>query len=146
MTTRAPVTVRRAGAIVAVEGVAALAVAVVLVIRGFTGADQRVVNGFGTAVWFVIIGGGVLAAGWALYTGRRWGRGLAVVAQLLLLPVAWYVAVGSHRPEFGIPVAVVAFATLVLLFSPSALRWAAGAQETTGYEPASSDSAEPDTR
>jgi peptidoglycan/LPS O-acetylase OafA/YrhL len=132
--------VRRAGLVVAAEGIAALVVAVVLVIRGFAGADQRVVNGFGTAGWFVLVGGGVLAAGWALWTGRRWGRGLAVFAQLLLLPVAWYLTVGSKQLAFGLPVAVVALGTLVLLFSPTALRWAAG------QPPASSDSADPDTR
>ncbi len=77
-------------------------------------------NNYGTAAWFAIIGGGVLAAGWALWTGRRWGRGVAVFAQLLLLPVAWYVAVGSHQWLYGIPVGVVALVTLVLLFSPSA--------------------------
>jgi hypothetical protein len=125
---------------VALEGLAGIVAAVILVIRGLAGADQRIVNGFGTAVFFVLVGGAVLGAGWALWTGRRWGRGLAVVVQLLLLPVAWYLAVGSHRPVFGIPVAVIALVTLVLLFSPSALRWAAG------YESASSESADPDTR
>ena len=140
MTSLAPAVVRGAGVVVALQGVAALAVAVVLVIRGIGGADQAIANGFVTAVWFVIVGGGVLAAGWALWTGRRWGRGLAVFAQLLLLPVAWYMAAGSHRPELGIPLAISAVIILVLLFTPSALRWA------SRYEPASSDSSDPDTR
>jgi hypothetical protein len=61
---------------------------------------------FGTAAWFVIFGGAVLAAGLALWTGRRWGRGVAVFAQLLLLPVAWYLGVGSGRWIYGIGVAV----------------------------------------
>jgi peptidoglycan/LPS O-acetylase OafA/YrhL len=132
--------VRAAGVLVGLEGAAALVTALILVIRGLTGADQRVVNGYGTAVWFLLVGAGVLAAGWALWTGRRWGRGLAVVAQLLLLPIAWYLGIGSHRLVFGIPVAVVALGTLALLFSPSALRW------LTSYHPASSHSADPDTR
>jgi PGF-CTERM protein len=121
--------VRRAGVLVAAEGVAALVVAAVLVVRGLTGADQRVVNGFGTAVWFVVIGGAVLAAGWALVSGRRWGRGVAVFAQLLLLPVAWYIAAGSHQPGYGIPIAVVALAALALLFSRPAVNWVAGVDE-----------------
>lgn len=140
MTGRPPATVRGAGAIVGAEALAALVVAVILVIRGFAGADQRVVSGFGTAVWFVLAGGGVLAAGWALWTGRRWGRGLAVFAQLLLLPVSWYIAVGSHQWLYGIPIAIVAVLTLALLFSPSALQWAA-AQDS-----ASADNSGPDTR
>jgi PGF-CTERM protein len=121
--------VRNAGFLVAAEGVAAVAIAVALVVRGLAGADQHVVNGFGTAIWFVLVGGAVLAAGWALLTGRRWGRGLAVFAQLLLLPVAWYLTVGSGQPGYGIPLAVVALATVVLLFSRPALNWAADVDE-----------------
>jgi peptidoglycan/LPS O-acetylase OafA/YrhL len=137
-----PPAVRGAGVIVAAQGAAALAVAVVLVVRGVAGADQRLVNGLGTAVWFVLAGGAVLAAGRALMVGKRWGRGLAVVTQLLLLPVAWYLAVGSHRLAFGIPVGVVALAVLVLLFSPAAVRWAAGRDQRG---PASSTNGGPDS-
>jgi len=142
VTSRPPAAVRRAGLLVGAEGVAAVVVAVILVIVGISGGHQKIA--FGTAGWFVIIGGGVLAAGRALLNGRRWGRGLAVLAQLLLLPTAWAMAVGSHRPAYGIPVGVVAIGTLALLFSPAALRWASGADEAHG--PASSDSAGPDTR
>jgi hypothetical protein len=140
---RAPSTVRAAGLIVAVEGVAALVMAAALVVRGIAGADQRVVNGLGTAVWFALVGGVVLAAGRALVLGRRWGRGLGVFTQLLLLPVAWYLAVGSHRPAFGVPVGIVALAVLVLLFTPAAVRWAAGGNQG---RPASSASDGPDSR
>jgi len=134
--------VRGAGLLVALQGVAALVMAAVLVVRGIAGADQRVVNGLGTAVWFVLVGGVVLAAGRALLVGKRWGRGLAVVTQLLLLPVAWYLAVGSHQPAFGIPVGILALTVLVLLFTPAAVRWAAGDQGG----PASSANREPDSR
>jgi peptidoglycan/LPS O-acetylase OafA/YrhL len=138
----APTTVRVAGWIVAVQGVAALVVAAVLVVRGIAGADQHVVNGLGTAVWFILAGGVVLAAGRALVIGKRWGRGLAVFTQLLLLPVAWYLAVGSHQPAFGIPAGVVALTTLILLLTPAAVRWAGGDQRG----PASSASGGPDNR
>jgi peptidoglycan/LPS O-acetylase OafA/YrhL len=135
--------VRGAGLLVALQGVAALVMAAVYVVRGIAGADQRVVNGLGTAVWFVLVGGVVLAAGRALVVGKRWGRGLAVFAQLLLLPVAWYLAVGSHQPAFGIPLGIVALTVLVLLFSPAAVRWAAGGDQRG---PASSTSRGPDSR
>jgi hypothetical protein len=126
VTIQPPAAVRAAGAIVAVQGAAGLVLAVVLLIRGLVGADQRVVNGFGTAAWFALVGAAVLAAGCALVVGRRWGRGLAVFAELLLLPVAWYLAVGSHRLLLGIPVGIVALTALVLLFSPPAVRWISG--------------------
>lgn len=134
---------RGAGWIVLVQGAAALVMAAALMVRGIAGADQRVVNGLGTAAWFGLVGGAVLAAGLALLAGKRWGRGLAVFTQLLLLPVAWYLAIGSHRPVFGIPVALVALAALVLLFSPPSLRWAAGGDQRG---PASAASSGPDNR
>jgi peptidoglycan/LPS O-acetylase OafA/YrhL len=140
---RAPSTVRVAGCIVVVQGVAALVVAGVLVVRWIAGADQRVVSGLGTAVWFVLVGGVVVAAGRALMLGKRWARGLAVVTQLLLLPVAWYLAVGSHQPAFGVPAGVVALTALILLCSPAAVRWAAGGDQG---RPASSANRGPDSR
>jgi peptidoglycan/LPS O-acetylase OafA/YrhL len=124
-----PASVRRAAVLVALEGAVGLVAAVFYVVSGFGGAEEPGLNKFGTAAWFAIIGGGVLAAGWALWTGRRWGRGVAVFAQLLLLPVAWYIAVGSQQWLYGIPVAVVALVTFVLLFSPSALQWAAAGDD-----------------
>ena len=142
VTERPPNTVRGAGLIAAVQGATGVVVAAVLLCRAIGGADQRVANGFGTAMWFVLAGGAVLAAGSALLVGRRWGRGLAVFAELLLLPVSYYLTVDSHRASIGIPVGLVALAGLVLLFSPSALRWVSGDQRG----PASSANSAPDTR
>ncbi|MBF9350973.1 hypothetical protein BKG80_11185 [Mycobacteroides chelonae] len=126
MTTAVPNTVRRAGTIVAGEGAVGLVIAVVLVVRAAGGADQHLVNGYGTAAWFAVFGTAVLAAGLALATGKRWGRGIAVMMQLLLLPVAWYAAVGSHQLALGVPIAIVAVVALALLFSPTARIWATG--------------------
>ena len=147
MTPFAPSSVRGAGFVVVAQGAVALVVAGVLVARAIAGIEQRGVNGLGTAVWFLLVGGVVLAAGRALVVGKRWGRGLAVFTQLLLLPVAWYLAVGSHRPAFGIPLGVVALMVLVLLFSPAALRWASGdGQGADQPGPASSANGGPDSR
>jgi peptidoglycan/LPS O-acetylase OafA/YrhL len=143
VTARPPASVRGAGLIVAVQGAAGLMVAAILLFRAFGGADQRVANGFGTALWFTLAGGAVLAAGWALLKGRRWGRGLAVFAQLLLLPVAWYLAVGSHRMLIGVPVGVLALTGLALLFSPAALRWVSRGDQPG---PANSANSGPDSR
>lgn len=121
-----------AGLIVAVQGAGGLAVALVLVLRGLTGADQHTVSGYGTAAWFALVGAAVLAAGWALLRGRRAGRGVAVFANLTLLGVAWYLGVGSQRWGYGAAVAVAAAAVLVALFSPAALRWAAGRPARSG--------------
>ena len=87
MTSESPTTVRAAAALVGLEGAAGVVAAVVFLIRGLAGADQHIVNGFGNAAWFAVIGAALLTSAWALWTGRRWGRGIAVFAQLLLLPV-----------------------------------------------------------
>ena len=123
MTVPSPATVRQAAILVALEGAAGLVAAVAYVVSGLGGANEAGLNMFGTAGWFAIIAGSVLAAAWALWTGRRWGRGVAVFAQLLLLPVSWYIAVGSQQWVYGVPVGIVALITLVLLFSPSAVQW-----------------------
>jgi hypothetical protein len=144
VTVPSPTTVRRAAVVVSLEGAALVVVAVALVVRHLAGVqDQPWLSGYGTAGWFAIMGAAVLAAGWALWTGRRWGRGIAVFAQLLLLPVSWYMAVGSHKWLAGIPIALLALGTLALLFSPSALQWL-GAQDSR--DSANADNTGPDTR
>jgi peptidoglycan/LPS O-acetylase OafA/YrhL len=137
-----PSTVRRAAILVALEGAVGLVMAVDYVVSGFGDGNEPGFNKFGTAAWFAIIGGGVLAAAWALWTGRRWGRGLAVFAQLLLLPVAWYLAVGSGQWLFGVPVGLIALVTLILLFSPSTVRWL----QRQDSDSANADNSGPDTR
>jgi glucose dehydrogenase len=134
-----PATLRYAALLVGIEGIAAAVMVIVLAVRGFAGGDAKVA--FGTAGWFAIIGAALLAAAWALWHGRRWGRGIAVFAQLLLLPVTWYIAVGSNQWRFGVPIAIVALAALVLLFSPSALQWLSSQDSA-----ANTDNSEPDIR
>ena len=141
MTAVSPPAVRRAAALVGVQGGAGVVAAVVFVVRGFRGVDQHVVNGFGNAAWFALIGAVLLAAAWGLWTGRRWARGIAIYAQMLLLPVSWYIGVGSGQWRYGVPVALMSVTILVLLFSRSALQWL-----TSGGTAASSDSSGPVTR
>jgi hypothetical protein len=138
----APASVRQAAVVVSLEGVALVVVALTLAVRHLGGVeDQPWLSGYGTAGWFAIMGAAVLAAAWALWTGRRWGRGIAVFAQLLLLPVSWYMGVGSHQWLYAVPVALVALAALALLFSPATLQWL-GAQDSS----ASADNSGPETR
>jgi len=136
MTNRVPAIVRGAGVVVAAQGASAAACAVFVLV----GSTERRLA-LGTSALFVLISAALISAGWALWTGRRWGRGVAVFAQLLLLPVAWYMSTGSHLVVLGVPLGMVALATLLALFSPSALKWAAYQGDS-----ASSDSAGPDSR
>lgn len=105
------------------EGAAAVGVAVVFVVRGLLGHEKTIYNGYGTAAWFAILGGAVLAAGIALIVGKRWGRAIAIVAQLLLLPVAWTLLTGPDRLWLGILLTVVVVGALGCLFSGPTSRW-----------------------
>ncbi|NKY86756.1 hypothetical protein [Nocardia veterana] len=123
-----PGTVRGAGALAALEGLIGVIIAIVLVVRGATETHDSAVSAYGTAAWFVILAGAVLAAGIGLLRGKRWGRAIVVIAQILLLPAAWYM-LSSHRPELAIPVGLAALITLGLIFSPPSVHWMAQAYD-----------------
>jgi len=128
--TSPPINVRRAGAIVALEGALGVAAAIYMVIRGLMGhEDGDFISGYGTAAWFAILGGGVLAGGVALIVGRRWGRSIAVMTQVLLIPVAFALITDSELPIIGTPVLVILVIALYFLFSPSSMKWFAKAYE-----------------
>ncbi|MEV4235825.1 MULTISPECIES: hypothetical protein [unclassified Nocardia] len=129
-----PATVRGAGGLVGLEGAVAVVVAIVLIVRGLLGHDQSAASGYGTAAWFGILGGAVLAAGVGLFLGHRWGRAIAVIAQVLLLPVTWSLLTDSHQPVLGALLGIVVVGALVLLFAPASNRWMA---EVYGIEPES---------
>jgi peptidoglycan/LPS O-acetylase OafA/YrhL len=133
--------VRIAGVIAALEGALALLAAVVLVVREAAGHHETAISGYGTAAWFAIMGLAVIAAGWALWTGRRWGRGIAVFANLVLLGVAWYVF-SSGQLRYAVLVAAAAIGVLAMLFSPSGLHWLTQEPDSA----ANSDKRGPDTR
>ena len=134
-----PRAVRAAGAITALQGALAIVTAVALTVREFGGHREAAISGYGTAAWFAIMGSAVVAAGVALWTGRRWGRGVSVFANLLLLGVAFYVFSSGQLP-YAVLVGAVSVAVLALLFSPSVLHW------LTQDSAASSESSGPDTR
>ncbi|MFT3661405.1 MAG: hypothetical protein QM809_08380 [Gordonia sp. (in: high G+C Gram-positive bacteria)] len=121
-----PPTLRGAGALAALEGLIGLGIAVYLVIHAMTGFRESYISGYGTALWFTLIGGGVLAGGIALYTGRRWGRAIVALANILLLPVAWSLLTDSDQPLIGAPLMVVVLVTLGLTFAPRSMRYLAG--------------------
>ncbi|MBM4669739.1 hypothetical protein GS448_22540 [Rhodococcus hoagii] len=124
--TPTPSTVRRAGVLVALEGAVAVGFAIFLVVRGLLGADQSVTSGYGTAAWFLILGGAVLAAGVALLRVSVGPNDRPHGAQLLLLPVTWYVLT-SHRWFWGVLLGAVVLAALAMLFAGSTSRWMAEA-------------------
>ncbi|MGI9062721.1 MAG: hypothetical protein ACR2FQ_02725 [Pseudonocardiaceae bacterium] len=119
----APRAVRAAGALVALQGAVGAAICLGVVVRVFTGAAD-VTTMLGTAVWFALVAAATIGIGVTLWRGAHGARTPAVVAQLLLLGVAWYAAGPSSRPEYGVPGAAYCAIVLGLLFCPPAVRWA----------------------
>ncbi|MCT2586280.1 hypothetical protein [Actinophytocola gossypii] len=125
----APRTVRAAGVLVGLQGLAGLVFAAALLIRALDGASTEGNNVFGEAGYFVVLGGGVVAVGVALVLGKHWARSPAVVVELLLLGVAWYAAGPSGRPEYGVPIGLLCALVLYLLFAGPSRMWSLGLDE-----------------
>lgn len=119
----APRAVVGAGALIALQGLVGAAFAVLLLVRAIGGGSGNV---YGEAAYFAVLAAGVLACGVGLVLGRTWARGPAIVLQLLLLGVSWYVLGPSGRPEYGVPIAAVCLGVLILLFLPPSVLWAQG--------------------
>jgi peptidoglycan/LPS O-acetylase OafA/YrhL len=124
--TAVPGTVKAAGAIVGIEGLAGVAFAIVLLAGG---SSRPGMNIYGEAGYFAVIFGGVLACGIGLLLGKRWARGPATAVQLLLLGVAWYATGPSGQPLMGLPLAALCIGALVLLFREPSRMWAEGYTE-----------------
>lgn len=114
-----------AGGLVAGQGVAALAFAVVLVVR-IAEASLPVSFVLGEAAYFVVIGIALVAVGLGLLTGRRWARTPAIVTQLLLLPVVYSLIGPSRQLVLGIAAGVYVFVAFMLLISAASRLWSMG--------------------
>jgi peptidoglycan/LPS O-acetylase OafA/YrhL len=119
----APPTVRAAGVVVTLQGLAGLGFAVAVLIRAFGGGSTPGSNLYGEAGYFAVLGVGVLACGLGLLLGKTWARTPSVVVEIILLGVAWYAIGPSGRPEFGLPVAALAVLVIVLLFAARSRAW-----------------------
>lgn len=120
-----PRPVRTAGALVAVQGLSGVGFAVALAARAPSGgvAVGLVV---GEAAFFLLIGGGLLAAGLGLLTGRRWARTPAIVAQLLLLPVVYSLIGPSRQVVAGVVAGAFVVTTFLLLINERSREWSMG--------------------
>jgi hypothetical protein len=69
---------------------------------------DRLSLGLSTATFFLAAGVGLAACAYALWRGRRWGRGPALLAQLVALGLAWnFRGGGTTAVSVGLAVAAV---------------------------------------
>jgi hypothetical protein len=116
-----PGTLRAAVVVVALEALALVAAAVVVLVETVVGDPEDATGSLLQAA--LAVAGALLLGGCAraLAALRPAARTPVVVLQLLALPVAyslWFQ--GSGRPQFGAPIAIAALVTLYLLFTPPA--------------------------
>jgi uncharacterized membrane protein (DUF2068 family) len=78
---------------------------------------SRAEVGVGVAILLAAFGLLLILVARGVFLGRRWSRGPAVVAQLILLPIAWSFR-GGVTTWVAVTLAVVAIAVLVGLLHP----------------------------
>lgn len=120
----APKPILVSGAVSAALGLAAVGFGLAVVVGAARGRSFPGLSSPATALAFFAFGGTFAAAGLALVRGKAWGRGLAMIFCLLLLPVAYSLVTDSQQPSYGYPLGALVLVDLVCLFTPSALRWA----------------------
>ena len=109
--------------IVLLEGLFGVGAGVYFLIDGIRGHDEVGISAYGTAAWFIILFGAVLAAGIALLRGKRWGRGIGVITQVLLAPVMFALFGGSEQPLWGMLLLILILPAFVMLVMPKTSEW-----------------------
>jgi hypothetical protein len=116
----APRAVRLAGLVAAAQG------AGVLVATGVLGVATTLEppDSYGRALFTVVLGVAagalLLRIGQGIARVEGWARAPVVVAQILLIPVGYTLAVTAQRPLYGVPILALCAAEICLLLTPEA--------------------------
>jgi hypothetical protein len=116
----APVAVRRAALVVALEAVLLLGGALVLLYLTLTSSPESVSSAVAEVVYVAIFGAAMAAAAVGLWRVSAWARGPVVALQLILAALGYTTAFSAGRPLIGIPVLALVAVELYLLFTPEA--------------------------
>ncbi len=115
-----PRAVTGAAVLAVLQGVALVAIAILLIVDTAVGRPHSLFGGLGGAVLALIGAGVLIALARPLSRLRRWARSPIVVLQVLWLPVGFSLAFQAGRPAYGVPILAVAIAVLYLLATPEA--------------------------
>jgi hypothetical protein len=124
-----PLSVRIAGVLVGIEGLAGFGYAIAVLVGAFTHTRGAVGNLYAEAGFFAVMGAAIVAVAVGLLRGQAWTRTPAAVLQLLFIGIAWYVFGPSGQIAVGVVTAIFCVATLVLLFTRPARAWAIGLRQ-----------------
>jgi hypothetical protein len=115
-----PRVVTAAAVLAGVQGLALVAIAVLLIVDTIVGSPHSLFGGLGGAALALIAAAVLLVLGFYLAALRRWARSPIVVLQVLWLPVSFSLAFQAGRPAYGGPILASAIAILLLLATPEA--------------------------
>jgi hypothetical protein len=116
----APVAVRRAALVVALEAVAATVLALLLLFLTLTSSPDSVGRALAEVV-YVGLAAALLAGGAVgLWRVSGWARGPVIVLQLLIAVLGYTMAFQADRPLWGVPLLAAAAVELYLLATPEA--------------------------
>jgi len=113
---RAPTPLLVAAALVAVQGVGLVALAVVGLLDL---VSSRVEVGVSVSVFFAVYGAALVACAVALTRCRGWARGPVMLTQLIQLGIAWNV---RDNALLAVPLALTALVALVAMVQPASIR------------------------
>ena len=121
-----PATLRWAIVLLGVQAVGWVGLVAVLIYADVRSTSTSTAGATGLTVFVVLVAALFGLFVWALSGRRAWARGPAIVLELLLLPTGYSLLV-SGLAIIGIPVLLLAGATVALLLAP-ATRAALGAR------------------
>jgi len=119
---RPPRPIRLAAALVTVEGVALIVLALVEAVSAVVSEAASLTLALATAGVAAATGALLLWLARALTDLRGAARTPVVVVQLIALPIGWNLVGSSGRPELGLPILLLAAAVLSLLFGSEEAR------------------------
>ncbi|MHA2788284.1 hypothetical protein ACXZ66_03910 [Corynebacterium sp. S7] len=131
--TQLPAPLKWAAIISLVQMVAAFIYAGMQIYWEIAGTEQSSVEsaspnaqyvGYGTAIFIILVFGGMGVAAVAMLKGKVRGRGLIVLMQFILLGVAYFMITGGAM-ALGIVTGLSAIITLIMLFNPRSTEWVA---------------------
>lgn len=113
---RLPTPVKVILSLMAVEVLAVLSIAVLMVVSAANTPGESVGSAALLAVAFVLIAGALIIAMAGMRKGRLFSRALTLIWQVFGVIIGTQTALGG-QPAIGIPVVIVSGAILLLLFS-----------------------------
>jgi hypothetical protein len=92
-------------------------VVVWLLYEALVAQSESVGSAVGVTVFAVLMDALLGFLAWALWQRRRWARGPAIVLEVLLLPIGYYMLTGG-LPWLGVPLLAAGLAGAVALIAP----------------------------